>query len=294
MNKLIDVFYYFKKIEYDFLSAKETSDLMKEIIDSGMPFFAGRLGATESAMLRLHEFRYVRKEEKALHQLCVWSGFFPEEKDRIPDFSSVYKEAMSLVDALCPFPYKGINFLTDQYMKKSVVFIRDFLEFSEEDHIWTRHLAGKKVLVVHPFQKTIESQYKKRIEIFKNPNILPEFDLITYKAVQTIAGEKDERFTTWFEALDYMTEEISKIEFDIALVGCGAYGFPLAARIKQMGKISVHMGGELQLLFGIKGARWDDDPFIIQKIYNEAWVYPDISEKPENFRMVEGSSYWYK
>ena len=62
---------------------------------------------------------------------------------------------------------------------------------------------------------------------------MPEFELKTLKAVQTIAGEKDERFSTWFEALEYMFEETMKIDFDIAIIGCGAYGMPLAAKLKK-------------------------------------------------------------
>lgn len=49
-----------------------------------------------------------------------------------------------------------------------------------------------------------------------------------------------------------MKDEIDKRDYDIALIGCGAYGFPLAAHIKRSGKKAVHLGGALQLLFGIK------------------------------------------
>lgn len=33
------------------------------------------------------------------------------------------------------------------------------------------------------------------------------------------------------------------------------YGFPLAAHVKHKGKQAIHLGGTLQLLFGIKGNR---------------------------------------
>ena len=45
-----------------------------------------------------------------------------------------------------------------------------------------------------------------------------------------------------------------KFDFDVALIGCGAYGFPLAAKLKTAGKQAIHLGGVLQALFGIKGA----------------------------------------
>lgn len=50
-----------------------------------------------------------------------------------------------------------------------------------------------------------------------------------------------------------MQDEISKEDYDICLIGCGAYGFSLAAYVKRCGKQAIHMGGALQLLFGIKG-----------------------------------------
>ena len=52
-----------------------------------------------------------------------------------------------------------------------------------------------------------------------------------------------------------MEERIGKIDFDVALLGCGAYGLPFAASIKRMGKKAVHLGVATQILFGIKGKR---------------------------------------
>ena len=72
---------------------------------------------------------------------------------------------------------------------------------------WTRILKGKKVLVIHPFDNTIKQQYAKRELLFENPDILPEFELITLKAIQTIAGNKSE-FADWFEALAFMERQI--------------------------------------------------------------------------------------
>ena len=88
-----------------------------------------------------------------------------------------------------------------------------------------------------------------------------------------------------------MEERISKIDFDVALLGCGAYGLPLAASIKRMGKKAVHLGGATQILFGIKGKRWEEIPKIA-KLFNENWVRPSEEERPDNFSEIEGGSYW--
>lgn len=83
-----------------------------------------------------------------------------------------------------------------------------------------------------------------------------------------------------------MCEEIEKINFDIALIGAGAYGFPLAAFVKEKGKVAIHMGGALQLLFGIKGFRWNE-----LGIYNEYWIKPSESEIPKGYKRIEGGCY---
>jgi hypothetical protein len=157
---------------------------------------------------------------------------------------------------------------------------------------WTQVLEGKKILVIHPFNETIESQYfNNRKNLFEDKRVLPEFkSLETIKAVQTLAGNKD-NFNDWFEALGYMKNEINKKDFDIAIIGCGAYGFPLAAHVKRIGKKAVHLGGPTQLLFGIKGKRWvERDDF--KSIINDYFVYPDNNDKPQNSIKVEDGCYW--
>jgi hypothetical protein len=156
---------------------------------------------------------------------------------------------------------------------------------------WTKALEGKKVLVVHPFADTIQRQFAVKDKLFAD-GLLPDFDLRTIKAVQSIAGEKT-AFKDWFEALDFMKGQIAATDFDICILGCGAYGFPLAAFIKDSGKKAIHLGGVTQLLFGIKGSRWEQ--YILYpyaNLYNDYWVRPGDKERPRNADMVEGACYW--
>ncbi len=120
--------------------------------------------------------------------------------------------------------------------------------------------------------------------------MLPQFELSTVKAVQTIANNKA-GFKDWFEALDYMKKKIDQTDYDIALIGCGAYGMPLAAHVKRMGKKAVHMAGWTQVLFGVYGRRWEENKDMARFI-NEHWVKPIPSEVPENHTKVERGAYW--
>ena len=171
---------------------------------------------------------------------------------------------------------------------------------------WTRYLKGKKVLVVHPFEETIKMQYMKRKLLFENDDILPSFELKTLKAVQTIAGNKSQ-FNNWFEALQYMEDKIIQIDFDVCIIGCGAYGLPLAAFVKRMGKQAIHLAGGTQLLFGILGNRWTKQ-YKMQKVwhyrpgidinldytslFNKYWCYPLDCDTPKGATKVEDSCYW--
>lgn len=161
-------------------------------------------------------------------------------------------------------------------------------------HPWTRILEGKRVLVVHPFADSIEKQYKKRMYLFDDPEVLPEFkSLTTIKAVQSIAGNGTQTgFRDWFEALQWMENEIDGKEYDIAVIGCGAYGFSLTAHVKRQGKIAVHLAGWTQMLFGIYGNRWIKDQPEFKKYVNEFWVRPAESEKPDGVKSVENACYW--
>lgn len=94
----------------------------------------------------------------------------------------------------------------------------------------------------------------------------------------------------WFEALDYLYEEIMTKDFDIVLLGCGFLGFPLAAKVKEAGKQAIHMGGAIQILFGIRGKRWDNTS--IGKMYNEFWIRPGEESKPKESDKLDSNCYW--
>ena len=162
---------------------------------------------------------------------------------------------------------------------------------------WSLALEGKRVLVVHPFAETIQSQYAQRESVHKDPRILPKFSLETIKAVQSITGQKPNNYRTWFESLTYMQNEIDKRDYDICIIGCGAYGLLLAAHCKRMGKKAIHLGGATQLLFGIKGKRWENPNYGFNGInylsfMTPYWVRPSIIETPQKSSDIEGGCYW--
>ncbi len=231
-----------------------------------------------------------------------YSGIFPPSQEVSERFSERYFQDIPLIDLLGSFQYyeKFMPLRSDVYRVQLETLYPFFVE-----RPWTNALKGKKVLVVHLFDFSIRSQYEKRHSLFDNPDVLPDFELITLRAVLSGAGAKTP-FNDWFEALKYMEDKITNIDFDICIMGCGAYGLPLAAHVKRLGKKAFHLGGGTQLLFGIKGKRWEGEQYSKDwqyrpnesinmnyvDLFNEHWVYPDDSERPKDAMKLENACYW--
>ena len=278
------------------ISRSEASDLLQERILSGAPFLACRFGSSElNTVWRTLQKRITGntyKYDEIISIICKQSGFFPDDLSYADAFTDCMIDSIRLADMVGIWAYPGEEYVLSRYAPDAQLTALANLEpWYLPENPWTKALAGKRVLVVHPFESTIQEQFAKRENLFPGTDILPEFELLTYKAVQTIAGNRDERFNTWFDALSFMEDQIRQFEFDIAIVGCGAYGLPLAASIKAMGRQAVHLGGATQLLFGIRGKRWDEMPEI-SKWYNDSWIRPLDQDHCTNYRTIEGGCYW--
>jgi hypothetical protein len=227
--------------------------------------------------------------ETARYQgLSDFSGFFPISREYLCRFYDEMISSCSQVDLLGSWA-DGESHFSKLLSKTQICHLHD-LEPYYHKNPWSHALAGRKVLVIHPFAETIKEQYAKRQHLFVDPEVLPEFELITYPSVQSIAGSSVAH-ASWHDALEAMTKDTLRYDFDVAILGCGAYGFPLAARLKRAGKQAIHLGGATQILFGIKGKRWDGHP-LISKLFNTYWTRPSAVEKPQRADVVEGGCYW--
>jgi hypothetical protein len=218
------------------------------------------------------------------------AGFFSISDLAIENFSNLMIEDMKLLDIIGSWRFEE-KLLLKHFPNAKRIELKSLEPYLSENP-WSEVLEGLKVLVVHPFNTTIERQYHdKRELLFKDKRVLPRFKTLeTVKAVQTIAGNKGE-FKDWFEAFESMKAIIDSKDYDVAIIGCGAYGFPLAAHVKRSGKKAIHLGGATQILFGIKGRRWDNHP-LISPLYNEHWVRPSPQDVPTGAEKVEKGCYW--
>lgn len=269
------------------------------MLKAGYPFAVGRLGVTECAIA----YEYCRMRLGVLHSfsrdksrwLLTTSGFFSSDLKVMEDierYAEMTINSISDMDIHLVWNQKGEAFLLRNYASGGSQFIaKDIIHrpWRMQGSTWMNGLYKKKVLVVSPFSESIKMQYERRRELFDNENNLPDFELITYQSLETQMGD-NKGFDNWFDAYRHMESEILQIQFDVALIGCGAYGYPLTAAIKRAGKQAIEMCSAVQLIFGIKGKRWVRNENYT-RWWNDAWQYP-IETPPSYYKEIEGGCYW--
>ena len=285
----------------------KVSQRISSLLEGDSPCLISRFGSNElhCALFykkNYHPFWFFRKlypfwvPQWIKSQIHDQAGFFPVRNDLLCVFSDLIFNSAKEIDVLGSWIQSEKEIEDDMTYECCPLL---YLEPYWSSTPWSRSLKGKKVLVVHPFAEIIKKQYQKRHFLFPNPEILPDFSSLTVvKAVQSL-GDNHNGFKTWFDALKYMEDQVDAVDYDIALIGCGAYGLPLAAHCKRTGKKAVHLGGALQLLFGIKGRRWEEEGYgsdynfnYKPLLNNPNWVRPTKDETPTNSSKVEDACYW--
>ena len=287
-------------------NAQQSNDIVRQHIESDKPCMIARFGYVELEVvctyLIMRQPQWQKKltmfyrggrlgwDKQLRNSFCNNAGFFPATGSNLERYAQQVLDEIPFLDVLHSW-LPGEKNLSGIFSDKTT-FTNNYHPYLC-DRPWMEALKGKKVLVISPFSETIKSQYRKnRKRIYSNPAMLPDFDLITLQAVQSAAGiESTSGFDNWFTAFDYMCNEIQKTDFDIALIGAGSYGFSLSSYIKKNKRKAVHTAGGTQLLFGIKGKRWEDMPEV-KNLFNEFWVRPSAQETPKNALKIEAGCYW--
>ena len=272
------------------ISPNTAVTLIQNSIVNKKPFFAGRLGWLESYCIN----ERISQNEipiNAFNKLRTNAGVFPVNPETYEFFYKSYLKALDNVDLLALMRTPAEANILKHNITKCFFTDLSILEPYLSIKPWSSVLKSLKVLVVHPFSESIESQYYKcRSELFTDPNVLPDFILRTLVPPQTI-GNSTAGYSCWKDALDALCAQVYTIDFDVAIIGCGAYGFPLGSFVKSMGKVAIHMGGATQLLFGVSGKRWRENP-TFQHLIKGSWRPPHESERPPGWETVEDGCYW--
>jgi hypothetical protein len=290
------------------LSADAANTHIGNLLQGNAPFMVARFGTSELEVVKRYRkiqmFSNLEKladygatgewnfswNQHSGRALGCNAGFFPVNPSNLNRFAQLMIDAMGHVDLLASW-VNGEGYFKHELQQAALCQLAAIEPYYHQQP-WSQFLAGKRVLVIHPFVNSIQTQYHQhRRQLFQNPLVLPEFELITQAAVQSIAGNHPSEYPDWFAALADMYEQAIQTRTEVVILGCGAYGFPLAAMLKWAGKQVIHLGGATQILFGIRGQRWDQHP-VISGFYNQYWSRPSLAERPPGVENVEAACYW--
>lgn len=270
------------------------NNFIRHHLKNNILFTAGKIGVTEIKILYSYFFNNKTPEANSFNEGFIQSGIFPLNKETFLYFCETYLESIKCLD-LAPQWCKCLEgFEKDLYKTLSPnchnTNICDLEPFHFEKP-WSDFLKDKTVLVVSPFSKSIESQFFNFEKIWNN-KLKKNFNIITHSfPFSRGLCNKESQFKSYRECLEKTKESISKLKFDFAILGIGAYSLPICSFLKKQKISSLHLGGATQILFGIKGKRWEDMSRM-QNYFNKYWINPTENERPDKLHLMEGGCYW--
>lgn len=285
-----------------YLSVKKTKNKdfpfsWKEFTKTREAKIAGKIGGSELLALE-YSFRLIRpcfpksmSWKRPAERVFYESGVFPLEKTQFQKFLIAYTNAVGSMDAVKlwqrdPFLKYFEKRLAEKLCPQAIPLGPGLLNYSS-----IVDLADLNWLVVSPFTRSMKLQACRMKEIHpdhKNTSNFKDFEKrCQFLPCPLYSHLQPSPFRSWSEGLERLTEMALKTNYDLAIVGAGAWSLPLLANLKKEGRSGIHLGGETQLVFGIKGKRWDS-----HGIYTEAWVRPDQDEAPKGKERLEQGCYW--
>jgi len=285
------------------IMVRQNAEISRRLL-SPTPCAIGKIGTTE--LLGLEYFhRWIRPPwpataswRRPARRLYDCSGVFPVRKDVFYRWAEEYRKSLAALDVVAQWQpgntFEGIleSKIIQSFCPNAFRAGTSLLRILTPKAPWLDQLAGMKWLIVHPFEKTIRSQLPQLCKqgVFSE-SVKKDLENRSYDAriipCPQFAYMVPPVHRDWFQTLDEIKLAMAKLDFDILLVGAGAWSLPLAAHAKSLGRKAIHLGGALQLLFGIKGGRFDT-----QGVYNENWIRPLPEEIPTHFFKMENGAYW--
>jgi len=269
------------------LSGDEGNILLHENLKNNKPFSLSRIGIGEIRLV----YNKLNNVLSAHDYYSIEAGGVREDSREF--FFDEYIKGIREADinaywvGIDPQNTQALDVILNTLSPQSTKIMHRAIEPFYFDNPWSKSLVGKKVLIISPFTESITEQHPKLSKIWGDKKLMPEFELLTLKSKFLFSPDSP----SWKDTLNNMKAEISNMDFDVALLGCSLYGLPLVSHIKELNKSAIYIGGALQLLFGIKGKRWDirED---INKLYNAHWVRPKSSEIPSKYVGLDDGTYW--
>lgn len=278
------------------LSPDSASEKIATAIAHNTPFLAGKIGSNEQLLILWAagipidlplglKWRVSFQETDAC---ATNAGVQPYTQDSYRELHKLFVPSLGATDLLGLFKLPREQKIRETFAPNSLVCQQNYLTPFFANSPWTQTLASKRVFLVSPFLDLFRKQLKQRNLIWPHCEFLPDLSIDGYQFPYLIDPDCH---LSWQLVYQDVLAKMRESNFDVALFGCGALGFPLAYQAKRLGKVGIHLGGPLQLLFGISGKRYKQHPYYSQYI-NDHWISPPKASRPSNYTAVEDGCYW--
>jgi hypothetical protein len=275
-------------------------------------FAAAKIGVTASARMYYEIFLSKRRspqeladyEEKLRFSGLKQEGLFPVTAAFLHDYNRFYVKHLRNLDSLgvCHDWSAGRLLTNIKYYGLTSKLIYYPLQEpdrsipSNEANCYLPLFKNKRVLIVCPFagylrERATKETYERAWSKIGKPWFYPaSVDAIEFP--YGFARSTHERYATVLDLLNEIQNEISRQEFDVALVGAAGLAIPLVSYMKGLGKVAIDLGGALQFMFGVSGKRWQAWQDLKQNIFNDHWTHLPAKYRPQEEDVCDNGAYW--
>jgi hypothetical protein len=283
---------------------------LEAAVRRGVGYAAGRIGISEKHWMAYpillqrgtHGAQRRVIESRMRYHAVTQAGIFPGTPEFLLGFNDVYVDSVRQLDCLGLMlePVLDPLIVSSYVLTNPIVHYKDLEPDmslpSQPERCYLHLFAGKRLLIVCPFADLLARRAgKATFEAVWARTGKKWFAPASVAGLTTPFGFTTRTRVEYATALDLYREIVAWMgekEFDVAMVAAGGLSVPLAAQVKRLGKIAINFGGELQMLFGVIGARWRDRPWWRAKVFNEAWIDMPASYRPPDAASCNNGTYW--
>lgn len=272
-----------------------------------------RLGFTESTLLflwfldnkniNIDNNLYINEKKSGINWLYSTSGFYDKTISGSYfnyNFEEVIKSKTynNYFERLFNFLKNNNNFELQLYFHntndKLLPYKEEFLNIVKNNKYPAKtdihtFMKGKNILIINNLGSLMKKQFESGNIHKINPNFPNDVKSIQYfeNGYSFINNGPD---SCILETSEKLCNEISKFEFDAAIISSGAYSYLFSEFILNNLKKQVFViGGDLPVFFGIKTKR---ATMFCPQLINEYFIEVPPEMKPLNYEKIEGGAYW--
>jgi hypothetical protein len=275
-----------------------TANLLGNFIESSDPKLVVRLGFTEARILE----SYLSNEEiSAVTRVQAWTGagVWPPTVKTAGVFARQYLDSLTSAHLIGVFEGMRVPNLLQtlgasnpKQKRTNASYFDPFHRINQESENWLTSVSNKRILIVHPMAKSIQLQRDRLNGLHRSLDFSPA-------SVETFIPPMTNGLKVSLKSFDdhlkyssqALREKIRNYKTSLLILGAGSYGVPLAKVGYSEGVTSLHIGGCLQLLFGIMGRRWAQFEEVKNQMTGQ-WLRALLESPPFGSFLIEKSTYW--